>query len=73
MENTFCLKQIVEKKMAVGNQIHFLFINLMKAHNNVPITKLWNVLNKLNMDQNIIRTIQELYRQSKTNIKKGII
>lgn len=51
--------------MAAGNQIHILFIDLTKAYDNVPITKLWDILKGININPNIIGTIKKLNRQSK--------
>ena len=48
--------------MEVKNQTHLVLIDLRKAYDTVPIAKLWNVLNKVSRNQNIIRTIQERYR-----------
>ena len=35
MNNIFCLKQVVEKELEVGNQIHVLFIDLKKVCDNL--------------------------------------
>ena len=61
----------VKVQLEPGNQIYLLFIYLSKVYDNVSIAKLWNVLTEMNIEQNIIREIQELYRYSKANVKIG--
>ena len=47
---------------------------LIKVYDNVPITKLcYDILTEMNINQNTIRAIRELYRQSKEKIKIGQI
>jgi hypothetical protein len=46
IDNIFCLKQIAEKKLACGREAHFVFIDLRKACDSVPSTKLWTALER---------------------------
>lgn len=50
MDNIFCLKQVVEKEMAVRNPTDILFIDLIKAYDNVLITELLKILKEMNLN-----------------------
>ena len=40
-DNTFVLKQLIQKQLSVGKEVHSLFIELKKAYDNIPLIKLW--------------------------------
>jgi len=68
VDHIFCLRQLIEKKMAVNQSIHLLFVDLEKAYNSVPLENLWKALEHYN---SIIRTIKILYENSFSKIKIG--
>lgn len=70
-DNLFCLKQIMEKKINTGRSIHLLFIDLAKAYDNVPVSMLWEAMEETNINNVIIKTIQELYKDTTIKIKTG--
>jgi len=43
-DNTFVLKQLIEKQLSVGKEVHLLFVDLEKAYDNIPLIKLWKAL-----------------------------
>jgi hypothetical protein len=43
-DNTFVIKQLIEKQLSVGKEVHLLFIDLKKAYENIPLIKLWKAL-----------------------------
>lgn len=51
IDNIFCLKQIIEKRISLNREVHLFFIDLSKAYNNVPTSKLWEVLRKTSINQ----------------------
>jgi hypothetical protein len=58
-DNTFVLKQLIEKQLSVRNEVHLLFIDL-KAYDDFPWIKLESARgdkNKLHFDQNCKRAI----------------
>lgn len=71
MDNLFCLKQLIEKKISTGRDLHLLFIDLTKAYDNVPVRELWKALENTNISCRVINAIQELYRDTKIKIKIG--
>ena len=42
-----------------------------KAYDNVPVSKLWEVLQNTNINHTLVQAIQEIYRDSKIKIKIG--
>jgi len=50
--------------MAVTHPLHLLFVDLEKAHDNVPQKNLWKTLERYNISNNIIRAIKRLYENS---------
>ncbi|XP_030759056.1 uncharacterized protein LOC115884573 [Sitophilus oryzae] len=43
-DNVFCLKQVIEKRSARNLDTHITFVDLWKAYDTVPISRLWRVL-----------------------------
>jgi len=44
IDHIFCLRQLIEKNMAVNQPLHLLFVDLEKAYDGVPLKNLWKVL-----------------------------
>nr|XP_018896775.1 PREDICTED: uncharacterized protein LOC109030332 [Bemisia tabaci] len=40
VDHLFCITQVIEKKMAVGQELHLVFVDLQKAYDSVPLVKL---------------------------------
>jgi len=49
IDHIFCLKQLIEKKMAVDEPLHLLFVDLEKAYESVPLQNLWKALERYNL------------------------
>lgn len=69
VDNIFCLKQLIEKYLGRNQEVHLMFIDLKKAYDNIPIKKLWRVLQETNINQNLITALKNLYNESKSQIK----
>jgi hypothetical protein len=69
IDHIFCLKQLIEKKMAVDQPLHLLFVDLEKTYDSVPLQSLWKALEHCNISSNIIRAIKRLYEKSFSKIK----
>ena len=67
----FCLKQLIEKKMAGDQPPHLLFVDLEQVYDSVPLKNLWKALKHYNISNSIIRAIKRLYRNSFSKIKIG--
>ena len=68
-DNIFALKQIIEKKSAMNQEVHITFIDLQKAYDTVPIIKLWEVLHESRINAALIKAVQNLYHGGKSQIK----
>jgi hypothetical protein len=55
------MKQVTEKMNATNQEIHLLFVDLTKAYDTIPISKLWEVLGELNINNTLNEALQNLY------------
>ncbi|XP_072160540.1 uncharacterized protein [Bemisia tabaci] len=69
VDHLFCITQLVEKKMAVGQELHLVFVDLQKAYDSVPLVKLWEALKKSNFSDGLVNAIKKYYCGSFTRIK----
>jgi hypothetical protein len=71
IDHIFCLKQLIEKRMAVDKPLHLLFVDLEKANDSVPLQSLWKSLERYNISSNIIRAIKRLYKNHFPNMRNS--
>ena len=71
VDHLFTLTQIIEKKMARKQEIYLLYVDLKKAYDSVPQSKLWEALEKTNISITLIKAVQELYKNNTSQVKKG--
>jgi len=60
-DNIFCMKQVIEKRTATNRETHLLFVDLTKAFDSIPILKLWEVLGESDINNTLIKALQNLY------------
>lgn len=70
-DNTFVLRQLLEKRMARNLETHLVFIDLRKAYDSVPLSKLWPTLRENGVSEIYIKTVKTLYTNMSSNIKIG--
>jgi hypothetical protein len=70
-DKTFVIKQLIEKQLSVGKEVHLLFVDLKKTDDNIPLIKLWNALEETRISYSMIKTVKELYRKSLSYVKLG--
>ena len=70
-DNVFCLKQMIEKRLARNRATHLMFVDLQKAYDNIPMQKMWEVLQETNINHTLIQAIQNLYKNMTSVIKIG--
>ena len=63
-DNTFALKQLIEKQLSVGKEVHLLVVDLEKAYDNIPSIKLWKALEETTISPTLIKTLKELHTRS---------
>ena len=71
IDNIFTLKQLVEKRMERGMDLHVTFLDLRKAFDSVPLQKLWTALRKSNTRDIYINAVKALYKGNQAFIKVG--
>lgn len=71
LDNIFVLQQIMEKRMARNLATHLVFIDLEKAYDNVPLKKLFEVLEDVGLSKIYIGAIWNLYKDAEGAIKIG--
>ena len=57
MDNIFSLKQIIEKKTSINKDRYLVFVDLTKPYDTVTITKLWKVLEEIQINSTAIKTL----------------
>jgi hypothetical protein len=62
-DNTFVIKQLIEKQLNVGKEVNLLFIDFKKAYDKIPLIKLWKALEETGISYTLIKTVEELYRK----------
>jgi len=65
--NIFCMKQVIEKRIATNQETHLLFVDLTKAYDSITISKLWEVLGESNINNTLIKALQNLYGNTNSN------
>jgi len=55
------MKQAIEKRNETNQETHLLFVDLTKAYDSIPILKLWEVLGESNINNTLIKALQNLY------------
>jgi hypothetical protein len=62
----------LKKRNATNQETHLLFVDLMKAYDSIPISKLWKVLGESNINNTLIKALQNLYSNT-AQVKTGNI
>lgn len=70
-DGIYVVQQLIEKRTAIGEETHLAFIDLEKAYDSVPRSRLWQTLKQQNVDSRIINIIKELYTDNRAYIKQG--
>jgi len=69
LDNISTLQQLIEKRSERNLETHLIFIDLEKAYDNVPISKMLEVLQESNISKCYIRAVKTMYRNSECMIK----
>lgn len=70
-DNIFCLRNLIEKRYAKNMETHLVFIDLRKAYDTVPRTKMMEVLEQTEINTKYTNTIRSLYVNTKSSVKVG--
>ena len=58
---SFAWNKLLKKRNATNQETHLLFVDLTKAYDSIPILKLWEVLKELNINNTLIKALENLY------------
>merc|ERR1712002_206763 len=64
VDQVFTLKQVSEKYIAKGRNLHVAYMDLEKANDRVDRDAMWKVLRMYGIDGNFLSAIQSLYEES---------
>jgi len=51
------MKQVIEKRNATNQETHLLLVDLTKAYDSLPISKLWEVVGESNINNSLINLL----------------
>ena len=66
IEHVFEIKQLIEKTNNYGQEVHFTFVDMEKAYDTVPLQKLWEALDDIEINKIVLNANKKC-----TNIKIG--
>ena len=70
-DQVFTLQQVQEKAWEYAQSVFLAFVDLEKAYDRVPRDKLWECLREYGVDEELLRAIQALYKQSTACVRVG--
>lgn len=68
-----CLSEVVRRRANAGKKTYALYIDFQKAFPSVPHEALWKKLRHLKMPENVIKFLDQTYKDSRFCIKTGEI
>lgn len=71
VDNLFCIKQLMDKSIAHGSELHLIFVDLKKAFDSVPLNKLWEALEDQGIQSVYINAIKKLYENAESCVRSG--
>jgi len=71
IDGIFTLKHLTEKRVERGQTVHLTFIDLKKAYDTVPLSKLWTCMEKEGVSELFIRAVRNLYSKCSSCVKMG--
>lgn len=60
-DNIFIAKQIIEKHREFNRETHMMFVDYMKAFDNIYRKKLWEIMNRRGIPMHLIQVIRNIY------------
>jgi exonuclease III len=68
-DQVFSLRQVFEKSWEFAQPVFMTFVDLEKAYDRVPRDELWECLREYEVDGELIRAIQSLYKRSSACVR----
>ena len=57
----FVARQLVEKSIEHGSELHIVFVDLQKAYDSIPCAALWTVLDRLGVPPRLLLVVKSLH------------
>lgn len=70
-DNIFIVRQLIEKRVARNLSTHLIFVDLEKAYDSVPLSRLFKVLRESRVNDIYVRSIYHLYKDAYSVVKQG--
>ena len=73
IDGIFTVKQLVEKRLERGRSVHLTFVDLEKAYDTVPLSKLWPCMIRNGVSKPYVDAVKSLYSGCTSRVKVGKI
>lgn len=73
VDHLYSITYVIEKKTAVNKEVHLVYVDLQKAYDSVPLSKLWSILHQTNIKHGLVKAVQSLYNGTTAKIKTGCL
>jgi hypothetical protein len=60
VDNLYCVTQLIEKRLEVLQETYLVFVDLKKAYDSIPISKLWEAFENTGISAQIIQAVKNL-------------
>jgi len=71
IDKIFGITHTIEKKKATNRELHLLFIDLTKTCDSEPLNKLWEILNRSDINTRLIEAIKSVHKGSSSKMNIG--
>ena len=68
-DNIFILPQLQKKHLVAGKPLNLAFINLEKAFDRMPQKVIWWNMQKLKIDEWLVRIVQSMYKEMRSRVR----
>lgn len=69
IDGVFTIKNIAEKRIERGRTVHMAFVDLQKAYDTVPLSKLWPCMENENISKVYVHAVKKLYMGCTSAVK----
>lgn len=67
-DHVFTIKEIIKRTLSRAKTVYLAFMDMEKAFDRVPRTKIWECLNKKGVGKKLVRVIKCLYKETRNSV-----